>query len=692
MNGPKKEISVDDILNEYAQMAGSQTPPKKPHTTIEPGGDQVWRPEPHRAQQESQRNTDPQPVMPSSAGQSANRKKAQSAGSRGARSAASSAAKKKTQPVVSPSGKNPKSGKSGGQKKKKTGIAVFAGLLALIVVGAGGLLGYTYLTNTIFHGVTAGSVEVGGLTLAQAAEKIKREAEPMVEDGRIPVQINDKQYEIAIRDVTGGLDALESAQAAFEVGHTGNVIERVQETVTALFGGQESKLVIKLDEAGLQAKLDAIAAEALTQPQPETWELQGTNLILTMPKPGVSFDRNQVQNAIVDKITKTMDFTPYVVETQLTEPEPLDVAALKQKVDRPAVNAIVDKTDGKTIIPEQNGIVMDTAQAQAVIGDGSAEQYTIPVAVTPAKVTKEVLERALFRDVLASASTSLNTGNTQRTNNVTLAAKYMNGTILNPGEEFSYNDIVGARTPERGFKSAGAYANGKLIDEVGGGVCQPSSTLYMSVLRADLEVTERTNHSLTVAYTPLGQDATVSYGSLDFKFKNDTDYPIKIVAVREGGEMKTKILGTKVDDKTVKLETEILETLTPTTVEKKDASLEPGTKKVDQTAATGYKTVTYKYVTVNGETKKEVANHSSYRKRDKLVLVGPDKTKPPVAPSAPNTTTDSSAKPTTPPESGTTQQPSNGAANGSTTTGGAAVQPEPSGSAEQPEAVPPPEI
>lgn len=688
MDGHNKDISVDDILNEYAQMAGNQRPPQKPHTTIEPSGDQVWRPESHGPQQESPRHVDPQPVM-----QSSGKRNAQSAGQRGAKGAAQAAAKKKSQPAVPSGGKNKKSGKSGDQKKKKkTGMIVLAVLLALAGVSAGGVLGYTYLTNTIFYGVTAGSVEVGGLTLAQAAEKIKREAEPMVENGIIPVQIHDKQYEIAIRDVTGGLDALESAQAAFEVGHTGNVIERVQETVTALFGGQESKLVIKLDEAGLQAKLDAIAAEALTQPQPETWELQGSNLILTMPKPGVSFDRNQVQNAIVDKITKTMDFTPYVVETQLTEPAPLDVAALKQKVDRPAVNAIVDKTDGKTIIPEQNGIVMDVAQAQAVIGDGSAEQYTIPVTVTPAKVTKEVLDRALFRDVLASTSTTLNTGNTQRTNNVTLAAKYMNGTILNPGEEFSYNDVVGARTPERGFKSAGAYANGKLIDEVGGGVCQPSSTLYMAVLRADLEVTERTNHSLTVAYTPLGQDATVSYGSLDFKFKNNTDYPIKIVAVREGSEMKTKILGTKVDDKTVKLETEILETLTPTTVEKKDASLEPGTKKVDQTAATGYKTVTYKYVTVNGETKKEVANHSSYRKRDKVVLVGPDKTKPPVAPSDPNASTNPSTDPTTPQGGGTTQPPSNGAANGSTTTGGAVTPPESSGSAEQPEAVPPPEI
>lgn len=691
MDGHNKDICVDDILNEYAAMERNQEPPKKPHTTIEPGGDQVWRPEPHAAQQEPQRNIYEQPAM-----QSSSKRRPQPAAQ--PMRPVQSGVNKKPQPAVQPSGKNkaqkPASGKPGPQgKKKKTGLVVLAVLLALVGVSAGGVLGYTYLTNTIFHGVTAGSVEVGGLTLAQAAEKIKREAEPLVENGVIPVQINDKQYDLAIRDITGGLDALESAQAAFEVGHTGNVLKRVQETVTALFGGQESKLVMKLDEDGLKTKLDAIAAEALTEPQPESWELQGTNLILTMPKPGVSFDRDEVKAGIVDKITKTMDFTPYVVETQLTEPAPLDVAALKQKVDRPAVNAIVDKTDGKTILPEQNGIVMDVAQAQAVIGDGSAEQYTIPVAVTPAKVTKEVLERALFRDVLASSSTNLNTGNKQRTNNVTLAAKYMNGTILNPGEEFSYNEVVGPRTPERGFKSAGAYSNGKLIDEVGGGVCQPSSTLYMSVLRADLQVTERTNHSLTVAYTPLGQDATVSYGSLDFKFKNNTDYPIKIVAAREGGEMKTKILGTKVDDKTVKLETEVLETLTPTTVEKKDASLDPGTKKVDQTAATGYKTVTYKYVTVNGETKKEVVNHSNYKKRDKLVLVGPDKTKPPVAPPAPNGTTN----PPAPQGGGTTEQtPGNGTANSGSATSGTTTQPETSASAEQPasqpEVVPPPEI
>ena len=107
----------------------------------------------------------------------------------------------------------------------------------------------------------------------------------------------------------------------------------------------------------------------------------------------------------------------------------------------------------------------------------------------------------LFRDTLASCSTSLNEGNVPRTNNVRLAAASINGTILNPGNEFSYNTVVGERTTDRGYQSAGAYSGNEIIDEVGGGVCQPSSTLYMAVLRADLEVTQRVNHSFTVSYT-----------------------------------------------------------------------------------------------------------------------------------------------------------------------------------------------
>lgn len=651
MDRQKKSLSVDDILNEYAAMEQEDTPKPRARAMTDASGDLVWRPA-------NQQDAQQQAVQASAAAVQQH----PAAGGR-----------KKTQPKAKPAGQkkatsagNPKPPKKKPEKKGKAGLIALCTVLALGCAGAGSALGYTYMTNTIFRGVRAGTVDVSGLSLAQAANKIEAEAGPLVENGIIPVKIYDKQYDLKISEVTDGVDPLESAQAAFDVGHKGGMMERVSQAVGGLFQEQEAKLVMKLDQESLKAELDAITAQAVTEPSPETWELNGTNLILTMPKPGVSFDREKVQGDILNKI-KTMDFTTYEVKTELTEPQPLNVAELKQKVDRQPTNAIVDKTDGKTIIPEQNGIVMDAAQAQSIIGDGSAPQYTIPVSVTPATVTKEVLDRALFRDVLGTASTNLNTGNRDRTSNVTLAAKYMNETILNPGEEFSYNGIVGPRTTERGFKSAGAYANGKLIDDVGGGVCQPSSTLYMAVLRADLQVTERTNHSMTVAYTPLGQDATVSYGSLDFKFKNNTPYPIKIMAVREGGEMKTTIYGTKVNDKKVKVETEVLETLDPTTVEKKDASLKPGTKKVDQTATTGYKTVTYKYITENGETKKEVANHSSYRKRDKVVLVGPDQKVPATEPEQPKEPTGGTQE-----QTGTPADPAAGTGTG---TGGTTEQP-----------------
>ncbi len=139
----------------------------------------------------------------------------------------------------------------------------------------------------------------------------------------------------------------------------------------------------------------------------------------------------------------------------------------------------------------------DTEKAKEIIGDGSEASYTIPVTITQPTITEAVLKERLFRDTLARTATNLNEGNAPRTNNVRLAAKAINGTILNPGDVFSYNTVVGERTQARGYQEAHAYSGGKIIDEFGGGVCQPSSTLYMAVLRADLEVVERHNHSFT---------------------------------------------------------------------------------------------------------------------------------------------------------------------------------------------------
>ena len=200
--------------------------------------------------------------------------------------------------------------------------------------------------------------------------------------------------------------------------------------------------------------------------------------------------------------------------------------------------------------------------------------------------------------------------------------------------------MVGERTTERGYQSAGAYSGNEIIDEVGGGVCQPSSTLYMAVLRADLEVTQRVNHSFTVAYTPLGEDATVSWGGPDFCFKNDTDYPIKILAEQSNGQLTMTIVGTKTSDKTVTTRTEVIETYTPQRIEKKDNSMMVGQSRVEVSGIPGYSTRTYKIITENGQTTEELANTSNYIKRDEVVYVGTIQPKAETPSSEPDTSSE----------------------------------------------------
>ena len=287
------------------------------------------------------------------------------------------------------------------------------------------------------------------------------------------------------------------------------------------------------------------------------------------------------------------------------------------------VTSLVEaKKDGKTIIAGKAGVSFDTDKAREIIGDGSQETYTIPVTITQPSITAETLKAKLFHDTLARTATNLDEGNAPRTNNIRLAAKAINGTILNPGDEFSYNGTVGERTAARGYQEAHAYSGGKIIDEFGGGVCQPSSTLYMAVLRADLKVTERHNHSFTVSYTPLGEDATVDYGNLDFRFVNNTAYPVKILAEQTDGQMIMTIVGTKTSDKTVTTRTEVLETYKPETVTKTDSSMEAGDSRVETSGITGYSTKTYKQITENGKMTEVLANSSTYSKRDEVVYVG----------------------------------------------------------------------
>ena len=525
-------------------------------------------------------------------------------------------------------------------EKKKFRVplaAKIAGGLVLLLFVA--LCGFTYLYPNVFPGVTVGTIPVGGMSRSAAVDKIEKESGALYEGQNVSVTIYETTYDIPVEDVLQSVDSEQSAANAFAVGRTGNPFVRMWNVIKAAAGQNEAQIAATVDEDGLTQALEDIASKALTEPVEPTWEIGTDTMTIYAGKPGVNFDSAAVEQVLDEKI-RLMDFEPYEVSVELSETPQIDIDKIAEQVIGDPVSATVSKEDGKTIIPEKVGVQFDVEEARTIIGNGSAESYEIPVTTTAAKVTAEKLEEVLFRDTLASCSTSLNEGNVPRTNNVRLASAAINGTILNPGEEFSYNNVVGERTTERGYQSAGAYSGNEIIDEVGGGVCQPSSTLYMAVLRADLEVTQRVNHSFTVAYTPLGEDATVSWGGPDFCFKNDTDYPIKILAEQSNGQLTMTIVGTKTSDKTVTTRTEVIETYTPQRIEKKDNSMMVGQSRVEVSGIPGYSTRTYKIITENGQTTEELANTSNYIKRDEVVYVGTIQPKAETPSSEPDTSSE----------------------------------------------------
>ena len=201
----------------------------------------------------------------------------------------------------------------------------------------------------------------------------------------------------------------------------------------------------------------------------------------------------------------------------------------------------------KTISESVVGIDIDLGAAIALIaGAESGMTISIDVEYTEPEVTQEYLENLLFRDLIGECVTQI-AGTENRLNNIMLAVASVNGLILEPGEEFSFNRVVGQRTTARGYKLAPAFSNGTTVQAIGGGICQVSSTLYSSIKDTDIRVTERHPHGLPVAYIPRGRDATVSWGSLDFRFVNNTEYPLRIDADVDGRTLTVQVYGTLIE-------------------------------------------------------------------------------------------------------------------------------------------------
>ncbi|MBR4878614.1 MAG: VanW family protein, partial [Clostridia bacterium] len=261
--------------------------------------------------------------------------------------------------------------------------------------------------------------------------------------------------------------------------------------------------------------------------------------------------------------------------------------------------------------------------------NADSDTVSIPVTITKPTYTDEQYKSMIFRDVLSSQSTSFNGNQVSRTSNIRIAAKDCE-TVIMPGEEFSYTEQVGKITREKGYQDALVFSQGEVVDGLGGGVCQVSSTIYMAAMYADMEITVRRNHSFVVSYTPVGQDATFVYGGQDFKFRNNTNFPIKVETAVGKSTITVKIIGTQeTPGKSVKVITEILSTNPYEEQHVYDPTLAPNEVKVKNVGYTGYKANTYRIIYIDGvEVSKTHEATSTYKRLDKVTLYGTDPNAP----------------------------------------------------------------
>ena len=417
--------------------------------------------------------------------------------------------------------------------------------VAAVCMAALGVYGATLPKSTILNGVTVGNAKLGGKTPGEATDVMNDQINSVVNE--VIINANGKRYVVRPDDIDAIVDIEGTVNKAMNIAKDGNVFSNAVSALKIKFSGGNLVPVITYNQEKFLDVINKIGQEAVgstLKPHSVRFDQQGRAFIV----PGTSgFSPDSPE--LVAKFNKALaeaDTDEVKLDIDSKSPEPLTIEALDAMVYlNPQDARFVIDNGNVVILPSVDGRYIDKEYCKALlpmVKEGGTE-IEVPYSVSPAAVRAEDLEGKLFNDNLGSYTTRYAAGG-NRGSNVAIAAAKINGTVVLPGEIFSFNDTVGKRTVANGFKIAPEYQNGQTVDGVGGGTCQVSTTLYSALLYADMKIVKRLNHSMSVSYVPLGQDATVTDGGIDLKFQNDTNYPVKISAVTGGGKITVTIVGT----------------------------------------------------------------------------------------------------------------------------------------------------
>ena len=434
-------------------------------------------------------------------------------------------------------------------KKGNNIFFVYAILVAVFIgIFIAGVIAFHYSnknSNVIQSGIYIKGINVSGLTKEEAIELVSKDLKNQMND-HITLTYKNHEFYVDVEQIEAQFNVEASVNFAFNISKSGKVLKDIQEYISVLMTNINIEPKLTYNEKALEEYLKNIEANLPDQLVQSSYYVEDDELIITNGINGAGIIMEEMKDTIIEAIQDITFAKSYIaITTYVKYPEPINVDKIPEEVYRVAENAYFT-TEPYAVFSHVVGINFNAEKIKNKINESpNLEEYKIALDYTIPEITVNDLGMEAFPDLLSSFSTKYNTSNKDRTTNLRLASNKINGTVIMPGETFSYNKVVGKRTIAAGYKEADIYQDGQVVSGLGGGICQVTTTLYNAVIDANLSIVSRRNHMFVPSYANPGNDATVAWGSTDFKFKNDRDYPIKIESSVNGGIANVKIYGLK---------------------------------------------------------------------------------------------------------------------------------------------------
>jgi len=425
------------------------------------------------------------------------------------------------------------------QNSKNTKFLYFLIVIisALFFTSLAALLGLIVINNeSIYNGIYIEGVDVSGLNAIEAATKIEEQLVESLQDNKLNLRYGDKLWVFSSEEIGLEYDFKRAIDEALRIGRKGSYLDRIAEIIKLIKEPQRINIKSKVDVNLINSILDIINSEIYIPSKEARIERVNGEFVIHEGSVGISLNKQRTFSKIIHELSNSKYYE--VVE--------VDIA-----------------TD--TLSP---------------------------------KLTAETLSN--IQHLLGSYTTKFNSRVRGRSHNIYLSSKAINGTVLLPGEIFSFNKVVGPRNSSNGYREAPVIIKGDLVDGLGGGVCQVSSTLYNSALKSELEIIERYNHSIPSTYVPKGLDATVSYGTLDLKFRNSHQYPVYIESYVKGNSLTINVYGYKTNNREIKLYSQVDKVIKMDTEIIYDSSLLVGKEIIKEKGRNGYRVSSYAIIYDNG--------------------------------------------------------------------------------------------